>query len=206
MTIACVRSLAIATLIVVAALAAPSRGGAQQADAPLRQGDMVVIRVAGDTAMSGEIMVEQGGVVVLPRKGRVDLSHVPASQVAAVVREALSSFTLPELTSVRPMRRVTVVGELTTPGVYHLDPWSTLRDAIASGGAPGQNADATRILLRRDGLEIRIDPWQTADASDQPVASGDVLVMPRQSWFRRNVFSLVTSLALITSTIVAVGR
>lgn len=178
----------------------------QGTDVPLRRGDVLVVKVAGDSIVSDEYTIEPDGSVLLPRVGRVSLAGVPASTVPAVVRKLLSRVYLADEASVRPMRRVTVVGEVTKPGVYHVELLTSLREAVAGAGALGQLADARYVVLLRDGTERRLDNWQRSREANEPVLSGDVLSIPRENWLKRNVFNVVSNLSIVIATFVAVTK
>lgn len=179
---------------------------AQGAEPPLRRGDVLVVKVAGDSIVSDQYIIEPDGSVLLPRVGRVSLAGVAASAVPAVVRKLLSTMYLADEASVRPMRRVTVVGEVTKPGVYHLELLTSLREAVAAAGALGDFADPRYVVLLRDGAERRLDNWQRSREANEPVRSGDVLSVPRESWFRRNALNVVSSLGIVITTFVAVTK
>lgn len=185
---------------------ATQTASAQETDAPLRRGDVLVVKVAGDSIVSDEYTIEPDGAVLLPRVGRVSLAGVPASTVPAIVRKLLSAVYLADEASVRPMRRVTVVGEVTKPGVYHLELLTSLREAVAGAGALGDFADPRYVVLLRDGTERRLDHWQRSREAGEPVQSGDVLSIPRESWFRRNALNVVSSLGIVVTTFVAVTK
>jgi protein involved in polysaccharide export with SLBB domain len=179
---------------------------AQGADAPLRRGDLLLVKVQGDSTVSDEYRIEADGSVLLPRVGRVNLANVSASDVPAVVRQSLSRAFLAEQAIVRPLRRVTVVGEVTKPGVYHVELLTSLREAVAGAGALGQFADPGYVVLLRGGTERRLDNWQRSQEANEPVVSGDVLSIPRENWLRRNALNVVSSLGIVITTFVAVRK
>lgn len=183
-----------------------AQGAAQGADSPLRRGDVLMVKVAGDSIVSDAYTIEPDGSVLLPRIGRVSLVGVAASAVPAVVRQSLSRVFLADEAVVRPLRRVTVVGEVTKPGVYHLELLTSLRDAVAAAGALGEFADPRYVVLLRDGTERRLDQWQRSQEAASPIVSGDVLSIPRESWLKRNALNVVSSLGIVITTFVAVRR
>ena len=134
------------------------------------------------------------------------IGSTPVRELPAVVRRALADVVKGEEVMVRPLRRVTVVGEILKPGVLFLDPASALRDAVASAGAFTQVADGRRITLVRQGIARPIGDWQVAAAASEPIASGDVLAVPREGWLRRNILNVSSSLLVVVTSIVALSR
>ncbi|MGE5508886.1 MAG: SLBB domain-containing protein [Chitinophagales bacterium] len=83
---------------------------------------------------------------------------------------------------VQELPKVTVLGEVRTPGLYRLRPGATVADALASAGGLAPEADATRVklvssegrssVLDLEGLFLRGD-----QANNRTVADGDQIIV-----------------------------
>jgi len=103
--------------------------------------------------VGGVISILQDGTSVLPLIGSVQLSGLTMGQATRwlttlyskqVVRPQL----LLQLTTPRPTK-ITIIGEITNPGLYRLGNISRLSDGIIQAGGITANADIRRVLLRR---------------------------------------------------------
>lgn len=195
-----------------AALAAALAGGwpaivhAQAPSAPLRTGDRVFVRVGSDTVWSDSLVVDGAGRIFVPRIGAVPLQGVAADSVAVTVRQALSSIYRTSDATVLPLRRVTVTGEVRKPGVYFLPLESTLRDAVSVAEGAAEMGNPSRMTMIRDGAQTTLRHWLTSADGALFVMSGDVLIIDRDSWLKRNMLATISTVGLLVTTIVAVTR
>ena len=104
-------------------------------------------------SVGGSISILQDGTSVLPLIGSVQLSGLTIGQATRwlttlyskqVVRPQL----LLQLTTPRATK-ITIIGEITNPGLYRLGNISRLSDGIIQAGGITANADIRRVLLRR---------------------------------------------------------
>ena len=193
-------------LIFAASLALGAASAQAQSGAPLSPGDRVFVRVGSDTTWSDSLAVDAEGRIFLPRIGALALRTVPASAVPAAVREALASIYRLADATVVPLRRVTVTGEVRRPGVYFLPLEASLGDAVAVAQGATEIGNLERLTLVRSGTSTRLRNWTAGPQGAQAVASGDLLVIERDPWLKRNALSLISTVALLITTIVAVTR
>jgi protein involved in polysaccharide export with SLBB domain len=194
------------TLIFVASLVVGAASAQAQGSAPLSPGDRVFVRVGSDTTWSDSLTVDAEGRIFLPRIGALALRAVPASAVPEAVRLALGSvYRLADATVV-PLRRVTVTGEVRRPGVYFLPIEASVGDAIAVAQGATEIGNIERLTMVRGGTAVRLRHWTAGPQGAQVVASGDLLVLERDPWIKRNALSLISTVALLITTVVAVTR
>lgn len=80
-----------------------------------------------------------------------------------------------------------------------------LSEALALAGGVGPEGNPRRVELWRDGqLVDRVDARSGA-ALSQPLASGDIVLVPRSSWWARNPFIVVSLLSNAVSLIIALS-
>jgi polysaccharide biosynthesis/export protein len=172
----------------------------------LQPGDAVRVRVWREGDLSGEFQVDQRGVVTLPLLGEREVTGMhPDSLRDRLVVEYREYLQNPSV-EVTLLRRISVLGEVRSPGLYPVDGTMTLADAIARAGGVGPQGNDDDIRLIRDGIEIRTDLDEEILVGSADLRSGDQVVVGQKSWFARNsaaVFgSLVAATAIITTAII----
>jgi polysaccharide export outer membrane protein len=198
------------------ALAAPAAAQAQPAedasapaalgDDPARPGDVVRVRIWREPDLSGDFPVEEDGVVVLPRLGRVDVSGETPARLRTSISARYIAFLQHSSVSVTVLRRVQIAGAVRNPGLYPVDATMTVADALAlAGGATPQGRPNT-VQLVRGGRRIsgRLTP-------DQPLAgsalrSGDQLFVPERSFISRNATVVSAALTAGVTLLITVLR
>lgn len=200
------RLSAIAIALAFSMWSLASTASAQGLRQPLRSGDRVFVRPSADSASGVYLDVDADGVLWVPRFGAIRVGSVPADSVAAIVRRALTNVYRIDDAAVVPLRRLTVLGEVRKAGVYFLPVEASLRDAIAEAQGVGEIGNPDRLTLVRDGTELHIKRWMTSIGGAQQVASGDVLIIAREPWLKRNTLSVVSTFALLITSVLAARK
>ena len=93
----------------------------------LRSGDLLKIRVYRDSELSGEYLINAQGDVQIPGVGVIRAAGLDPTQISERLVEAFRArgFRTPEI-AVQPLIRVSVLGEVRTPGLYPVEPGVTL--------------------------------------------------------------------------------
>ncbi len=184
----------------------PYGSHAQQAPAPqvatLGPGDGLRLRIYREPDLSGEYVVDERGVVVLPKIGEWRVTGIPADSVRGAIRTALRQFLATESIEITPFRRVAVTGAVLRPGLYPVDPSMSVADALilAGGVAPigKERVVELRVAGARNGTEISAETrvWDTGAGGTRQ------LHVPQKPWAQRNG-TLLASLTI--SAITAIG-
>lgn len=184
----------------------PQWSHAQQAPAPqvatLGPGDGLRLRIYREPDLSGEYVVDERGIVVLPKIGEWRVTGIPADSVRGTIRAALQQFLATESIEITPFRRVAVTGAVLKPGLYPVDPSMSVADALilAGGVAPigRERVVELRVAGAQAGTEISAETrvWDTGAGGTRQ------LHVPQKPWVQRNG-TLLVSLAL--STVTAIG-
>lgn len=180
--------------------AAPPAGTA--AEARVRPGDRIALKVYLEPEMSDTFVVAENGRVVLPKLGAIKVDEWSAAGVQDSLRTAYTAFLRNPSVEVMVLRRVGVQGEVREPNLYLVDLTTTLRDVIAMAGGLTDIADPRRVVLIRDGQEIRLAGGQNAQFAATDLRSGDQIVVGRRSWLSRNALAVATAVPALVSTIV----
>ncbi len=172
----------------------------------LRPGDVIRVQIYQEEDISGDYSVDENGMVVLPLIGQRNVAGV----AIGVLRDSLiADFRVhlrnPAIT-ITPLRRVHVLGEVSRPGLYPLDPTVTLAGAIALAGGATANGDLRRVRIVRDGtiLRERVGSGETIHAAN--IRSDDQIIVERRSWFERNSTFVVSTVLSLTSIVIAILR
>ena len=108
----------------------------------LRPGDILQLKVYRDSELTGSYLIEANGFVQIPGLGTIRAAGLRPDQVTQAMVEAMRAkgFREPEL-AVRPMIRLSVLGQVRTPMLYSIDPGLSLLQLITLAGGPGERAD-----------------------------------------------------------------
>lgn len=153
-------------------------------------GDLVFVRVFGQDALSSRARVLSDGTISLPLVGNVRARDRRPAELAKELEEKYKQYLVAPSVSVvleetRPLQ-VSVLGEVTKPGIFTLGPSAGVLDAIASAGGPTEYASRDRIFVLRTGqgsalLRIRFTYDRLTQAQGKAATfalqSGDVVVV-----------------------------
>ncbi len=184
--------VAACALAALSAVGACAGGSPLQALAPadssgglaLRPGDVVKVQVFGHEEMSGEFPIDENLNVTLPVVGEFSVRGMSIADLRARIRHEIGQLYTQSLVTVTPKYRVAVLGEITKPGLYSVDPTMTVYDVLAEAGGPTHDARESRIRLLRGGQEYQVTLASQAVARatlrELGVRSGDQILVPRK--------------------------
>jgi len=164
------------------------------AQAPLRAGDTIEIRLAGVpgeemTAVSAQYTVGDDGMLNLPYINSVKVSGLLPNQAQKAIEDKFKTdeiYTHPTVTIViqTGMRFVNVGGSVRAPGRVPYTPDLTLGSAINAAGGFNDFADQKKVRFVHDNKvqvidyrKIRKDP-----SLDLKVFPGDQIEVPQSPW------------------------
>jgi polysaccharide export outer membrane protein len=192
--------------IVLSAFASPLAVPAGNTEAPtatdarlnqLGPGDGLSFRVYGQPDMDSTVVVGEDGTIPVPLAGPVKVSGLSPAEAAKQVEKALRNggflrkpiVTL-TVTDARS-QRVSVLGEVGTPGRYSIDSRTTIFDLLAEAGGIKETGSDTIYVLRTapDGSTERFAVETKRLVSDPGSKSvvllraGDSVYVPRAEQF-----------------------
>ena len=192
-TIAVILTLAAAMAIGPCAAAAAQENEAQP-DYAIGPEDVLDIAVWNNADISRTVPVRPDGKISLPLLNDVQAAGLSPAELRAVLAARLADYVSSPIVSVivREIHsvKVTVIGEVKTPGRYELRSRTTVLDVLAMAGGLSQYAARARItVLRRDGEKVRelaydFEKAMTRTGPKGPpqenfcVQAGDIVVVP----------------------------
>lgn len=157
------RGLALLAFLFVFALSSAGPLEAKEAEYRLDYGDSITVKVVGQPGLSIEDQpLRPDGLISLPLIQEVSLRGKSIAEVTALLNRAYQPYlTKPQIVvnvaKFRPLR-VTLLGQVKTPGTFSFEGPPSLVDAIAAAGGLTDRAarDQVRVLLP-DGSTQRHD-------------------------------------------------
>lgn len=159
---------------------------------PLRPGDRIRVSSWREEALTDEFVVDEEGTVVLPLLGPRKVTDRPANEVRAELVSDYEDRFRNHTVGVTLLRRVSILGAVNEPGIYHVDPTMTVSEAVALAGGSTDDGKMDEIEIVRDGQEVGTRVSRRAPLRAH-VRSGDEIVVPKRNWFARNAVFLVGS-------------
>jgi len=148
-------------------------------------GDRVVLEVEGEPELSDTLAVRPGRVVDVPVVGELSLDGVLRSELQGAMEEHLKTFLRAPRVRTQSLIRVSVLGEVGTPGFYVVPADRLLEDLLMMAGGPSREANITNLRIERgsariwegESVELAIIQGRTLDQMN--IQAGDRVVVPR---------------------------
>ena len=141
--------------------------------------DTILLEVEKQPTLSGEFVVREDGHYTQPMVGSIRVAGLTPRKIAAEVSAALKGVVITPvvsvwLTKVAPIR-VSVVGEVKTPGTYEMTRDRSLLTVLAQAGWITEFAHSDRVYVVRAGTNQRIRFRVREISAADPVAAHFVL-------------------------------
>jgi polysaccharide export outer membrane protein len=163
----------------------------------LGPGDSVAIAVYGQPDMNSTVTVADDGTMPMALVGAVQVNGLSPSEAERRTEKALVDgkyLVAPHVTITvvqSRSQRVSVLGEVGTPGRYPIESNTTIFDLLAQAGGAKDTSSNVVFLLRSDGAgkveRIPIDLKALADGRGSPptwsLKGGDSIMVPRAPQF-----------------------
>jgi polysaccharide export outer membrane protein len=172
----------------------------------VRPGDLIRLKIWREPEMSGDVAVDEAGVATLPRIGPLQVAGLQADSLRRALIRSYARFLRNPSVDITVLRRVTILGAVRTPNVYHVEPSMTVADALALAGGASPEGKQDQVELRRQGSTAPIKVSRGTRLADTPVRSGDELYVPLRSWLSRNAGVVVAGVGTATSILFLVAR
>jgi polysaccharide biosynthesis/export protein len=196
-----------ALLLVLPAADAASQDAVPQRLAPeqvrIYPGDVISLTVWREPDLTQNLTVPPNGIVAFPKIGARPVLDRSAEQVTAELMAEYGKYLVNPSIQIEILRKVQILGEVRSPGVYTLGPTVTVSDAVAIAGGVLPTGRRNIVELRRDGDVVRIQLSPRTAMADEPVRSGDQLRVPERSYMSQNAPMLVAAMSGVLSLVVS---
>ena len=171
----------------------------------LRPGDVLMVNVWGQESFSGQFQIDENERFLYPVLGEISTRNLTISQVRDTLTAGLETLFNSPFVTVSPRFRVSVLGHVTNPGLYTIDPTLTTIDVVAMAGGPSVNGNLNDIRLRRmnetESIDYEAEDTRGRTLREIGVRSGDQIFVPRRSFTRQDL-SLLLQFAQLALTVV----
>ena len=180
----------------------------------LRPGDALKITVWREKELSGEYLIDARGLVQIPGLGDIIVAGLTPMEVKARLSEQLvrRGIVAPEI-AVQPVIRVSVLGEVRTPGLLSVEPGTNLIHLITLAGGPTERANMKAVRVIRAGRPYEVDLQSALSGSSAGrvvLFSNDVVFLERKRGLTRENLSfgmnMLTAVLSIVSVITVLQR
>jgi polysaccharide export outer membrane protein len=166
---------------------------------------LVKLKIWREPDLSGDYRVDENGVVIFPKIGPLPVGRISTDSLKSLLVSSYAVYLQNPSIDVTFLRRVNVLGEVKTPGLYDVDPTMTVNDvvALAGGVTPDGNLKKIELLRRGERESIQLSP--NSRLTDATLSSGDQLRIPQRGWLARNgtvVAAGITAAALIATAVI----
>ena len=172
----------------------------------LSPGDAINVQVWREADLSGMFTVDDRGIVTMPLLGERDVTGLGPSELRDKLLSDYREYLQNPSIEVTILRRISILGEVRSPGLYPVDATVSLSDALALAGGLAPNANSNDIRLVRDQQMIRQDLDSATLIGVSDIRSGDQIVVGEKGWISRNpgafFGSLIAAGAIITTALI----
>jgi protein involved in polysaccharide export with SLBB domain len=168
----------------------------------LQPGDLVRLKIWREPDLSGDFRVDESGVAILPKIGRLAVNRLSSDSLKSLLVSKYTFFLQNPSVEVTFLRRINVLGEVKSPGLYDVDPTMTVSDVVAMAGGVTPDGNSKKIELLHQGQRKSTQISSQSRLAESPLRSGDQLRVPQRSWLSRNgtvVAAGITAVALIVT-------
>jgi protein involved in polysaccharide export with SLBB domain len=174
----------------------------------LRPGDALKIAVWREKELTGEYLIDARGLVQIPGLGDIVVAGLTPLEAKERLSEQLvrRGIIAPEI-AVQPVIRVSVLGEVRSPGLLSVEPGTNLIHLITLAGGPTERANMRAVRVIRAGRPYEVDLQSALSGSSAGrvvLFSNDVVFLDRRRGLTRETLSFSMNLLTAILSIVSV--
>jgi polysaccharide export outer membrane protein len=153
--------------------------------------------------VSGDFFIQQNGNLQLPYIGMIFTQNKDFSVIREEIDKKLDSLYTGVELIILPLYRISVLGEVRTPGVYYVSGVEKLLDVIALAGGETSDSDMSEIYVGRRDKEFVFDAEklieQESKIEDFYLQSGDRVFVSRKWGSSRSTAIMISAAGLIVA-------
>jgi polysaccharide export outer membrane protein len=141
-------------------------------DYVVRVGDVINVRVLDHDTVSTKVRVRTDGRIAMPMLGDIDVAGRRPSTLRGELEGRLKDYIVAPSVTVnieeqQPVQ-VTVLGEVTRPGIITLTPGANIAQALATAGGLTEYADRDDIYIIRGPQDVAVTPGRPGQPAVAP--------------------------------------
>lgn len=167
----------------------------------LEPGDQIKTRIYREPDLTGDATVAANGTAYFPGIGRVPVQGMTLDDLQTDLSARYSKMIVDAAVDASFLREVVVYGQVRQPGVYLVDPGTTVLGLISkAGGASGPGKSPILTLVKSDGRQQMLT--RESRLSLLEIGHGDAIFVQDDTFFGRNSQNL-SSVVLVSTAILA---
>ena len=167
----------------------------------LEGGDQIKTRIYREPDLAGDATVSANGTAYFPGVGRVAVQGMSLDELQTDLAARYSKIIVDAAVDASFSRGIVVYGQVRAPGVYLVDPGTTVLGLISkAGGASGSGKSPVLTLVKADGRQQTLAREARLALID--IAHGDAIFVQDDTFFGRNQANL-SSFVLVATAILA---
>jgi polysaccharide biosynthesis/export protein len=154
------------------------------AEGDFRVGDQITLVVLDEAELSKTYTLQPGPILEFPAMGQLSLRGVLRSEVDSVIIQHLSRYIRHPQVRASSTIRLSVLGEVSSPGFLAVDSGMLFTDLLGAAGGATNNADLRRIRIERgrdriwDGEPLNSAIIEGRTLDELSLQAGDRIVVP----------------------------
>jgi len=163
-----------------------------------------------DEDISGDFYVQQSGNLQLPYIGMIPTTDREYQLIRSEIEAKYDSLYRGVELIILPLYRISVLGEVGSPGVYYVTGVEKLLDVIALAGGETADSDMSEIYVERSNQEFVFNAEELIEEQgnikDFYLQSGDRVFVSRKWGTSRNTAMIISAAGLLVAVIALVTR
>ena len=152
-------------------------------DGDFQPGDRILLTLRIDSTITDTLTVQDDRSVIVQKLPPISLVGVLRSELQPYLSTQLHRFIKGDVLAAKPFLRIGILGEVARPGFYRVPAGIGLGDLLMIAGGPSNQADLTRMTVRRgtatilDAAHVRDAMVSGAPLSEMAIDAGDEIVV-----------------------------
>ena len=164
-----------------------------------QSGDFVELFVYNTPELSGEFRIQYDGFLRLPLVGKVQAAGTTEEELNTILTDSIRVYIKSPKITLIPRFSVSVLGEVSIPGVYSISSSSKLIEIIAEAEGFTQEASGKLLIYRKgEKLTVSIKSILENNETLEFAQPGDVLMAKRKLFTRGDFSFLLSTISVIS--------
>lgn len=135
--------------------------------------------------LNNDYPINPEGFIIMPLIGEIKVKGYTVYEVMENLTDRFSRLLKSPYVYVRPLIRITMQGAFNEPGVYHVDPSSSVWDVVKLAGGPIRGAALAKMRVERAGkvaIPRVLEAFEKSISLEEVgIESGDQILLPIRS-------------------------